>query len=175
MTLLVWLNSLAGQSAAKLTVSRVWAILALLTDLNDSLENRMWGGLHKLPIWILVLVLGHAPIPWSHSHDSLTPRQLVAHLQDYHPNCPLDKLPRGWHLHCFDLGQADPDDDAAILEIPSSPLERLRSSWCRLACEIVDVSKACEITASAGVNANGRMLVSLPKRELFKQYGAFLI
>lgn len=135
----------------------------------------MWRGRHSLPVWMLVLVLSHAPIPWSHNHDSLTTDQLVAHLQQYHPNCPLGNLPRGWHLHYFDLGQADPGDDVAVVELPSSRLEQLRSTSCRLASEIVDASKACGMTASAGVDANGKMLFSLPKRELFKQYGAFLI
>lgn len=146
-----------------------------MMELGDSWENRMWRGLHSLPIWMLVLVLTHAPIPWSHNHDSFTTEQLVAHLQQYHPNCPVSNLPRGWHLHYFDLGQAERDDDVAVFEMFSSRLEQLRSASCCLASEIFEASKTCEITASAGVDANGRMLVSLRKRELFKQYGAFLI
>jgi len=141
-------------------------------DYDDSRKSCILCG---LLIWPLVVALSHAPLPWVHSHDGLSTEQLVVHLQQYHANCPPSKLPRGWHLHCFDLGQVDPGNDVAAVQWPSTRWTKLRFVPCPPTPENVDVARIREIIARGVVSANGRMPIALPKRELFKQYGSFLI
>lgn len=141
-------------------------------DNGDPRKNYILRG---LLIWPLVVALSHAPLPWVHSHDGLSPEQLVVHLQQYHANCPASKLPCGWHLHCVDFGQADRGNDVATIQWPSTRWTEFRSVACLLTPETVDVARMHEIVARGGVSANGRMPIALPKQELFKQYGSFLI
>ena len=60
----------------------------------------------RLIALLLVLALGHAPIPWVHHHEWLDEEQLQAHLESSHAGDEggLPLAWNGWHLHVFCIG-----------------------------------------------------------------------
>jgi hypothetical protein len=135
----------------------------------------MWRGVRYLQVCLLVLALGHVPIPWAHSHDRLNGEQLAHHLQQYHRNCPPSNLPSGWHWHFDSFGLAKPDNDVLRAELPSTHREQVR-----LALSTVNLLESAaypDIADACGTFhfLDGPARVALPERDLFKQFGAFLI
>ena len=53
--------------------------------------------------WWLILSIGHAPIPWIHTHESLQGEELSVHLLAYHQDA-TDADPHVWHVHFTCLG-----------------------------------------------------------------------
>lgn len=55
-------------------------------------------------VWIVILNLSHAPIPWVHQHRGMSRTALVDHVASYHPATPTAQLPTEWHAHLACLG-----------------------------------------------------------------------
>ncbi|QDU95245.1 hypothetical protein [Lignipirellula cremea] len=53
----------------------------------------------NLVIGLLLLVLSQAPLPYCHSHASLSPQQLQLHQFGHHRQADATELPSGWHCH----------------------------------------------------------------------------
>ena len=52
----------------------------------------------------LVLNLGHVPIPWAHTHETMDEQQLAEHVGAYHLGTGTNDVPQGWHMHVFCCG-----------------------------------------------------------------------
>lgn len=71
--------------------------------------------------WLLLLAAWQGPIPWCHSHGTLSSSPslspwLVEHLQSHHPCVdPAAQLTFGWHFHTRMPGdpREDPDEPSA--------------------------------------------------------------
>lgn len=61
------------------------------------------SGFRKLITWLLVLAIGHVPVPWAHNHEWLEDEQLEEHLDFLHIGAD-GNLPLGWHVHLFCIG-----------------------------------------------------------------------
>ncbi len=56
---------------------------------------------NKLLVFLLILLLTHAPLPWAHTHSNLTEQELVNHLRVFHSATDHSELPVSWHWHVF--------------------------------------------------------------------------
>lgn len=56
----------------------------------------------KTITWLLVLALGHLPVPWAHTHEMLAGDLIALHVDQFHRNADPD-VQLGWHVHliCF--------------------------------------------------------------------------
>lgn len=70
-------------------------------------------------IWLLILTLGHVPVPWAHRHDCLAEEQLEAHLARFHAGANCDVLP-AWHVHVSCLGSRRIKSYDGVTEASSS-------------------------------------------------------
>ena len=57
----------------------------------------------KSVTWLLILALGHVPVPWAHHHAYLGKVQLERHLARFHAECETGAV-FGWHVHLICLG-----------------------------------------------------------------------
>jgi hypothetical protein len=55
-------------------------------------------------VFLLMLVIGHVPIPWVHSHGDIEQGALANHIAAYHCRVAECDLPNCWHIHWFLLG-----------------------------------------------------------------------
>lgn len=59
----------------------------------------------RLPIvCVLVISIGHVPVPWLHRHQGMDDEQFVGHTGIYHSQAAEYELPDGWHVHFLCLG-----------------------------------------------------------------------
>lgn len=58
-------------------------------------------------ILLLILPIGHVPVPWVHSHEFLSGEQLSAHLNENHSGIHDGSEETGWHLHILCMGFED--------------------------------------------------------------------
>lgn len=58
---------------------------------------------HRSLTWLLVLALGHVPMPWPHNHEFVGEEQLEFHLVRFHADGDA-KVPFGWHIHLVCIG-----------------------------------------------------------------------
>ena len=54
--------------------------------------------------WLLVLSIGHVPLPWVHCHAWLDGDQLAEHINAFHAGCLRGDVPESWHVHFCYLG-----------------------------------------------------------------------
>lgn len=121
-------------------------MLAPGAKVMDGWRNRWWR-------WLVVptiVLLARLPVPWGHTHDTLSGRQLDNHLAKFHGNPVAASRPRRivadisvsrWHWHFVLLAlnepdpssDQDPSDDFDDDGIPI-PLSSLRSIETDFAC-----------------------------------------
>jgi hypothetical protein len=135
----------------------------------------MCRGLRFIPIWLVVMAFSHLPLPWTHSHLGLPAEQLLGHIQQHHPDCSGHDLPRGWHVHYLIWELSETQGDIGIIEILSS--QRKSADWVpfRFLVAPIETYTSFSNLGSVGINPSGKLLIALPKYELFKKYGSFLI
>ena len=66
------------------------------------MDSAMYSfGMRQLVTWLLVLAIGHIPVPCVHNHAWLKKEQLESHLSAFHQ---VGCVPQGWHMHVIRLG-----------------------------------------------------------------------
>jgi len=73
-------------------------------------------------VCVLVISIGHVPVPWVHRHQGIEHEYLARHVQAYHCQVAECDLPAGWHIHfyCFGLSSAYPGHG---WRTPPSPID----------------------------------------------------
>lgn len=148
----------------------------------------------KLVVYLLVMILGHVPVPWAHSHEGLDPDQLQRHLSVY-PQTGDGNLQfcGGWHFHCFCLGcschvpgdglnSSSDTDQAKYAENSRFTIElETNSTFFKLA-ELRHQSQALLIPAPSESGGQSRLyhsgnagVFSMADSSLFQQHCALLI
>ena len=150
--------------------------LAILASKSAFWSNfRVYDCGRNLAIWLLMLALSHAPIPWAHSHAGLSAEQLTVHAREFHPGYPLSKLPQGWHLHCFFQGATIGNiSDAAIIDCCSTRLCEKSNSVAGPGSFDIKVINPRSTHRLVRLLDNRLQLHTYPSRDLFKKYGSFL-
>ena len=67
---------------------------------------------HKLIALLLIVTVGHLPVPWMHDHARLAVGNESAHLRTYHVS-GNSEAQAGWHIHftCLGLDLSDAQSD----------------------------------------------------------------
>jgi hypothetical protein len=64
---------------------------------------------------LIVLAIGHVPVPWGHDHETMGGDQLESHLASYHAGAE-ETLSLKWHVHvsCVGLSLPVPQDGDGV-------------------------------------------------------------